>query len=117
MKTVILPAVGNFYSNLLSTIINVLQGKRIVCTILEECLVVPEGSLNLSSLAPCSHEEADTRILLHLANAVACGHISVLIRTNDSDVVVLAVRVTQILKNQTPRLSVWIGFGTGNNYR
>ncbi|ELU01310.1 hypothetical protein CAPTEDRAFT_215858 [Capitella teleta] len=92
-------------------------GKRIVCTILEECLVVPEGSLNLLSLAPCSHEEADTRILLHLANAVACGHISVLIRTNDSDVVVLAVRATQILKDQIPSLSVWIGFGTGNNYR
>ncbi|ELU14119.1 hypothetical protein CAPTEDRAFT_224609 [Capitella teleta] len=73
MKTVTLPA-----------------GKRIVCTLLEECLVVPEGSLNLLSLAPCSHEEADTRILLHLANAIACGHISVLIRINDSDVVVLA---------------------------
>ncbi|ELT89202.1 hypothetical protein CAPTEDRAFT_223408 [Capitella teleta] len=76
MKTVTLPA-----------------GKRIVCTLLEECLVVPEGSLNLSSLAPCSHEEADTRILLHLANAVAC-----------TTVVVLAVRATQILKDQTPSL-------------
>ncbi|ELU15800.1 hypothetical protein CAPTEDRAFT_215744 [Capitella teleta] len=54
MKTVILPA-----------------GKHIVCTLLEECLVVAEGSLNLSSLAPCSHEEADTRILLHLGKRSA----------------------------------------------
>ena len=40
-----------------------------------------------SSLAPCTHEEADTCIFLHLEDAVRHGHNRVLIRTVDTDVV------------------------------
>ena len=45
----------------------------------------------LTSLAPCSHEEADTRMLLRVADAVQKGMRKVAIRTVDTDVVVLAV--------------------------
>ena len=55
--------------------------------------------------------------MLHLSHAVASSHRSVQIRTSDSDVVVLAVRATHILRETTPDLSVWVAFGTGNNYR
>ena len=42
-------------------------------------------------LQPCSHEEADTRMLLRVKYAMNCGFKSVMIRTVDTDVVVLAV--------------------------
>ena len=55
----------------------------------------PEVSCNLvrdtSNLAPCAHEEADTRMMLHLADAVTVGLEKILIRTVDTDVVTLAI--------------------------
>ena len=55
-----------------------------------EVLCSPAES-ELTSLAPCSHEEADTRMLLHVADAVQKGMRKVAIRTEDADVVVLSV--------------------------
>ena len=66
------------------------------------------------SLAPCSHEEADSRIMVHVSHAVAHGHRRIQIRTVDTDIVVLAVMVVKKL----PLLDeLWIAFGTGKNYR
>ena len=48
------------------------------------------AELDISDIAPYTHE-VDVRIFLHLAHTVFDGHISVYIRTNDTDVVVLAV--------------------------
>ena len=48
-------------------------------------------------LAPCIHEEAVTRIALHLEYAVWQGHNKVSIRTIDTDVVVLAITSAQHL--------------------
>ena len=39
----------------------------------------------------CNHEEADTRIFVHVRDAVEHGAQNVLIRTVDTDVVVIAV--------------------------
>ena len=50
-----------------------------------------------SGLAPCTHEEADTRIMLHLGDAVKEGFDKVSIRTVDTDVLVLAVTAAQSL--------------------
>ncbi|CAB3988975.1 Hypothetical predicted protein [Paramuricea clavata] len=44
----------------------------VVATDTEE--VVTFGDIDHHNLAPCNHEEADTRILLHVKNAVDCGH-------------------------------------------
>ena len=63
---------------------------------------------NTSGLAVCTHEEADTRIFLHIADAVKQGAKSVLIRTVDSDVVVLAVSAASKLNVDKLR----IVFGT-----
>ena len=70
-------------------------------------------SRDMSGLAPCIHEEADTRILLHLEDAVKQGYNKVSIRTVDTDVVVLAVASAQRL-NITELL---IAFGPGKNFR
>ena len=54
---------------------------------------------NIDRLQPCSHEEADTRMLLHVKDAMNYGFKSVMIRTVDTDVVVLAVTHFQDLSN------------------
>lgn len=46
---------------------------------------------NIARLAPCLKEEADTRLLLHAADAVQKGCTKITTRTVDTDVVVLAV--------------------------
>ena len=51
---------------------------------------------NIHLLAPCSHEEADSRMMLHVQHAAKQGHNQILVRTVDTDVVVLAVMVTKI---------------------
>jgi len=62
----------------------------------------------VTGLSPCSHEEADTRILIHVEDAVKQGNTKVTIRTVDTDVVVLAVTSAQHLN--IPGL--WVAFGT-----
>ena len=63
-------------------------------------------------LAPCSHEEADSRMLLHVSHAANHGHHKILIKTVDTDVVVLAVSVAQ-----GPEDELWLAFGTGKSFR
>ncbi len=66
-----------------------------------------------SGLAPCTHEEADTRILLHLEDAVKEGYTKVSLRTVDTDVLVLAVTTAQRLNT----IELWVAFRTGNFFR
>ncbi len=67
----------------------------------------------IDSIAPCSHEGADTRLFIHVADAVRKGHTKLLIRTVDTDVVALEVSVVHRLDLQ----ELWIEFGTGKNHR
>ena len=55
---------------------------------------------DLARLAPCTHEEADTRIILHLEDAVKDGNDKLSKRTVDTDVVVLAVTALNALTFQ-----------------
>jgi hypothetical protein len=72
-----------------------------------------------TSLSPCTHEEADTRMLLHAADAVQQGDQKILLRTVDTDVLVLAVAVFHHLSSIRPeeQLEMWVAFGTGINLR
>ena len=63
-----------------------------------------------SNLSPCSHKDADTRKTVHVADAVGNGHKSIMIRTADTDVVVLAV-VTLSLEE------LWVSYGTGKSHK
>lgn len=47
--------------------------------------------VELASIQPCSHEEADTRMILHLSSSAYKYNTAMTIRTVDTDVVVLAV--------------------------
>ena len=69
--------------------------------------------LDISRLAPSDHEEADMRMMLHLADAYSEGFRKFLLRTVDTDVVVLSVAAAAKLKIQ----ELWIAFGTGKHLR
>jgi len=68
---------------------------------------------DVTGLAPCSHEEADTRIMIHVEDVVKQGNTKATKRTVDTDVFVLAVTSAQRLN--IPEL--WVAFGTGKNFR
>lgn len=89
------------------------DSKELVVTDGEQVLCVPPQQ-DVQSLAPCSHEEADSRMMLHVAHAAKHDHHRILVRTVDTDVVVLAVMVAQTLSCET---ELWIAFGTGKNFR
>ena len=50
----------------------------------DECLLF----MALDDVSPCSHEEADTRMFVHAKDAVSNGSESVIIKVNDTDVVI-----------------------------
>lgn len=68
---------------------------------------------DVSGLAPRTHEEADTRILLHLGDAVKEGYTKVSICTVDTDMLVLAVTAAQSLNSS----EMWVAFGARKSFR
>ena len=87
--------------------------KRVILTYWKQVLTtLPRNEI--SSLAPCSHEEADTRRLLHVRDALQEGHKKILLRTVDTDVLVLAVALLQQV-TAGEDLELWVAFGTVNH--
>ena len=70
------------------------------------------AEIDITNLAPCSHEEADTQLLLHVEDAVQSGCSKVCVHTVDTDVAVLAVAMF----HQIAPEELWIAFGTGSNF-
>ena len=66
-------------------------GKHVLCSRVHQ---------DVSALALCSHEEADTRMFLHAKDAAEKGNRRIMLRTVDTDVVVLAVS-TVVSKENT----------------
>lgn len=75
--------------------------------------VICNRQFNTENLAPSNHEEADTRIFLHVKNAAETNHQEISIRTVDTDVVVIAVSMFRELNIE----KLWIEFGTGRKKR
>ena len=88
-----------------------LPGVEIITTsgadVLSSSLVETEG------LTSCNHEEADTRIFIHVKHPSARGLKKVLIKTVDTDVVVLVIAYARKLELQ----ELWIAFGVRNHFR
>ena len=64
------------------------KGQSVICNM----------SRDVSRLCPCDHEEADTKIILHLLDAYENFN-EITIRTVDTDVVVLTVGESQKMEN------------------
>ena len=71
---------------------------------------------SLSGITPCSHEEADTRIFLHVSHAVKEGIKTVMISANDTDVLVIAVSTFSQLQ-ELGLQEMWLAFGQGRNLK
>ena len=67
----------------------VIQDTELLTTYNED--VISALSFDKEGLSPCNHKEADTRMLLHAAHASRQGHSKFMIRTVDTDVVILAI--------------------------
>ena len=102
----------SFLSNTLVNSINEVQ-KELVVTEERQVLCVP-AQKDVNQLAPCSHEEADSRMMLHVHHASKHGHNRILVRTVDTDVVVLAVMTAEKLPAD---VQIWLAFGTGKYFR
>ncbi|CAG9823856.1 unnamed protein product [Phaedon cochleariae] len=102
---------------LLSTKIKSLEtdGKLVICTD-EESVTFVGPLVDGVDLAPCSHEEADTRLLIHVKSAILSGHKNILISTVDSDVIVIAAAKFHELE-QMGMQDLWFEFGVGKNRR
>ncbi|ELU07992.1 hypothetical protein CAPTEDRAFT_216620 [Capitella teleta] len=99
--------------HLLSHAVNSLApvpGKEIYATLGADVLTTSE---NISAISPCTHEEADTRVILHLHDAVQKGLKTAMIRTVDTDVVIIAASAFTTIKPA----KLWIAFGSGRNFR
>ncbi|KAG7160431.1 hypothetical protein Hamer_G001677 [Homarus americanus] len=90
------------------------ESKQLVVTDKKQVLTVPPRN-DTANLTPCNHEEADTRKMVHAADALECGHRRILIRTVDTDVVILAVALANERSEVLDEL--WLTFGTGKNRR
>ena len=93
-------------------IVTISTDKQVICTLDRDA--ISRQPMDNAGLAPCSHEQADSRMMVHVAHA-ANTYNNILIRIVDSDVVVLAVYAFAQLTSSPNEL--WVAFGTGKHYR
>ena len=89
-------------------------GRKVIISTKDETIVSTQNDVrDVEYLHPCSHEEADTRILLHVAHCARQGLRKLVIRTVDTDVVVLAIGHSPALRLD----ELWVSFGVGTHFR
>ena len=64
-------------------------------------------------MIPCDHEEADTRLMVHVIDSLNAGCSKCLVRTVDTDVVVILVGKFHHLLTLNLSAKIWAAFGTG----
>ena len=82
----------------------VTQGQRILTNI---------PTLEMSS---CDHEEADTRLVVHIVDALNKGQSTCMVRTVDTDVVVILIGKFFHFTTLNPTADIWVAFGTGKHF-
>ena len=83
-----------------------IQNGKELYTTSRESVLSSANRMNLANLAPCTHEEADTRLMLHVLDASCCGHPGIMIRTNDTNVSIVS---------RIPAEELWVAYGTGKH--
>eukprot|EP00794_Sanderia_malayensis_P013061 gene13061-14405_t len=86
--------------------------KSFAITIGSEVLTLPPQDTSI--ISPCNHEEADSRMYLHLYDAITRQNMqNAVIKTVDTDVMVLGVAAVVRIRN----LKLYIAFGSGKTFR
>ena len=89
-------------------------GIKVIISTNDETIVSTQNNVrDVEYLQPCSHEEADTRVLLHFAHCARQGLHKLVIRTVDTDVVVLAIGHSPALQLD----ELWVRFGVCTHFR
>ena len=83
------------FSFLASNVTAIETDKQIISTYHEEILCTQPR--DMLGLAPCTQEEANSRIMLHLKDIVMEGNSKVSVPTVDTDVVALAIKAVGCL--------------------
>lgn len=78
-------------------LLEVPEGKEIYTTYGESVLSATKRT-DLGVLAACTHEEADTRLMVHALDATSRGHPRIRIRSNDTDVLCLLFQLIAFFK-------------------
>ena len=74
--------------------------------------IVVSSNLNTEYISPCSHEEADYRMLLHVSDMARNNITKIRILTIDTDVPVIAIAHF----HDIPGLEeLWVSYGKGNS--
>ena len=77
-------------------------------------MVSSSSELELEYLAPCTHEEADYRMILHISDLVRNNFTKVRVRSNDTDVLAICTAYF----HEIPGLEeLWLAFGTSKSFR
>jgi hypothetical protein len=82
----------------------------------KEDIALCNQDIPLQDVSPCSHEEADSRIFVHAMHAAREGYTSLLVKANDTDVVVIGIYVMPTLL-ELGLQKLWISFGQGTSLR
>ena len=64
----------------------------------------------------CDYEEADTRIVVHLKDSLENDCESCLVRTVDTDVIIILIGKYHSLCTRYPSADLWVAFGTGKDF-
>lgn len=65
----------------------------------------------------CDHEEADTKIILHIIHALKTGLKTVLVKSVDSDIIVILIYHFEYFQQLSPDCSINLYYRTGKNRR
>ena len=87
------------------------EGKQVFCTQEERVVAFPTATVD--GVSPCTHEEVDTRIVLHARDAAESGHSSILIKASDIDIVVICVSLLDKIGAE----ELYVEYGTSKNLR
>ena len=68
---------------------------------------------NGSPVLGCNHEEADTRLVVHVLHALEHGNKTVLVRTVDTNVIAILVGMFHDLIIVQLLADIWVAFGMG----
>ena len=102
------------FEYLADRIISLCESNLVVVTKKENCQ--SNRDVDLALLNQCNHEEADSRIFLHALHAVSQQHmVCLLIKANDTDVIVLAITVFEKLREAGLQM-LWLEFGKDSRW-
>ena len=82
-------------------------------------VITGESVVHIGSGIPmpnCSHEEADTRMIVHLYHALAQGAKTIKVHTVDTDVIVILVGKYHHILTNYPQTDIWVAFGKGDYF-